>query len=427
LCLLHAPAEDSAAIEWLLEVLRAVDSGPWRDDVRRALAERNTDDLRRLAADADVAAHPTSLLMSLVHRLVASECEADGLSLLTRLHAVRPSDFWVNTNCGMALQQLNRSELTARYFQAALALRPENAGAWLNYGRALHQSNDTHGAIGAYRRAIALEPDYAAAHNNLGNLLFAQKKFSEAEACYRRAIELVPTFAWTHNNLGYLLHGQEKPAEAEACYRRAIELEPTFATAHVNLGNLLHKQMKPAEAVASYRRAIELDPTDAEPHNSLAWFLSTYPDVNHRDPASAVELAQKAVELAPDAGHMWNSLGVAQYRDGQWKAAMESLKKSMQLRGGGDSGDYFFLAMTHWQLGAQEESSAEGRRRHQNEAHKWYERATDWMDKNLPDDEELVRFRAEATELIGIKQTPTQISQQDDDPEKTANSGRKGP
>jgi hypothetical protein len=64
----------------------------------------------------------------------------------------------------------------------------------------------------------------------------------------------------------------------------------------------------------------------------------------------------------------------------------------MELRKGGDSHDWFFLAMTHWQLGAKDKARA------------WYDRAVQWMDKNQPDNEELRRFRAEAAELLGLNE-----------------------
>ena len=82
-----------------------------------------------------------------------------------------------------------------------------------------------------------------------------------------------------------------------------------------------------------------------KPHNELAWLLATDPNPNARDPGRAVNWAKKAVELAPNEGNFWNTLGVAHYRAGDWKAALEALEKSMKLRNGGDSSDWFFLAM----------------------------------------------------------------------------------
>ena len=89
-------------------------------------------------------------------------------------------------------------------------------------------------------------------------------------------------------------------------------------------------------------------------------------------PSRAVALARKAVELEPKNWAYRNTLGAAQYRAGDWKAAIAALEKSMELRKGGDSNDWFFLAMAHWQLGEKDK------------AREWYDRAVQWMDKNQP-------------------------------------------
>jgi tetratricopeptide (TPR) repeat protein len=128
--------------------------------------------------------------------------------------------------------------------------------------------------------------------------------------------------------------------------------------------------------------------------NDIAWFFMTCPDAKLHDPSLAVRLAQKAVEVSRDAGPAWNTLGVARYRAGDWKGAIEGLTHSVERRNGGDSFDFFFLAMGNWQLGEKEQ------------ARTWYGKAVEWMDKNKPQDEELRRFRAEAAELLGIEKQP---------------------
>jgi tetratricopeptide (TPR) repeat protein len=145
------------------------------------------------------------------------------------------------------------------------------------------------------------------------------------------------------------------------------------------------------QAAAAYGRAIELDPEDALARNNLAWLLATCPDAKLRDPGRAVELAKRAVELAPKEGNFFNTLGAAQYRAEDGKAAIEALEKSRELRQGGDAFDFFFLAMAHWQRGEKET------------ARKWFDQAVPWMDKNAPHNEELRRFRAEAAELLGVE------------------------
>jgi hypothetical protein len=159
----------------------------------------------------------------------------------------------------------------------------------------------------------------------------------------------------------------------------------------------------PAEAPADLKPLqveVELDPAElAQAKNNDAWQLATCVKVKSRDPRRAVELAKAAIQLAPQEGIYWNTLGVALYRAGQWEESIQALEKSMQLQGGrAGSFNTFFLAMAHWQ------------RNEKEQARKQYDQATAWMEKNqagLPKEhaEELRRFRAEAAALLEGKAT----------------------
>jgi hypothetical protein len=67
----------------------------------------------------------------------------------------------------------------------------------------------------------------------------------------------------------------------------------------------------------------------------------------------------------------------------------------MEVRKGGDSNDWFFLAMAKWRLNEKDE------------ARKWFRKAVGWMEKNQPKNEELRRFRVEAGALLGLEVPPT--------------------
>jgi hypothetical protein len=60
----------------------------------------------------------------------------------------------------------------------------------------------------------------------------------------------------------------------------------------------------------------------------------------------------------------------------------------MALRAGGDSFDWFFLALAHGRLGGRDE------------ARTWLDRAVQWMERHKPNDDELGRFRAEAEAML---------------------------
>ena len=129
-----------------------------------------------------------------------------------------------------------------------------------------------------------------------------------------------------------------------------------------------------------------------EAYHDLASFLADCSTTQFRDPARATELAKRALQFAPQYGPFWFTLGLAQYRAGQPKAAIESLRKSMELVTGGGSRHWFLLAMAHWQLG------------NKAEARKWYDQAVKSMENDQPGHEQQRRFRAEAAELLGVKE-----------------------
>ncbi len=289
------------------------------------------------------------------------------------------------------LKQYAEAEMV---FRRGLELQPNYGPGHMGLGNVLVHLGRTSDAEAAYRRPIEVDPNFANSYFNLGILLIDLGREKEAEPALRRFIELQPNDAHAHHYLGVVLHHLGRSGDAEAALRRAIELKPDYADAHQNLGVVLSNQGKHSEAAAAYRRALELKPDDPQFLNGLSWLLATGPEPSLRDPAQAVELATKAVAQVPNDGSLHNTLGVAQYRAGNWNGAVASLGKSVELRSGGDSLDWFFLAMAHWQLGDREQ------------ARKDFARAVAWMDKNRPQDAELRRFRAEAADLLGIKEPP---------------------
>jgi tetratricopeptide (TPR) repeat protein len=131
---------------------------------------------------------------------------------------------------------------------------------------------------------------------------------------------------------------------------------------------------------------------DASGHDMRAWFLVSCPDPRYRDPQRALKLAKRATQLAPSEQQYGATLGAAYYRAGNWPEAVETLSKGEPLPGG-SSWRLFFLAMAHSQLG------------HKDEARQAYDKAVQLMEKHEFSDRELRRVRAEAEQVLGIKET----------------------
>jgi tetratricopeptide (TPR) repeat protein len=107
-------------------------------------------------------------------------------------------------------------------------------------------------------------------------------------------------------------------------------------------------------AVADNTKAIELEPT-ADMYRDHVQFRAICPDPAYRDPPAMLELARKAVELAPDKGDAWAVLGMAQVRAGEAESALQSMRKAQELGATDDEYLLLFGALIHAQLGQLEE------------------------------------------------------------------------
>jgi serine/threonine protein kinase/Tfp pilus assembly protein PilF len=250
----------------------------------------------------------------------------------------------------------------------------------------------------------------------LAQVLAACARVSEAEESYRKAGSLLDRpfedspegssrraeLAQTLVSLANLLKETDRREEVADILRRAIhhyeKLQADFPdNTQYQLGlvfnclrliRLLDDLGRSTEAAEPYRKSMQLESENAVVNNERAWFLATSAEPRWRDAARAVRLAQKAVSTQLESGNYRNTLGAAHFRAGDDKAAIAELDTAMSLRAGGDSLDWFFLAMAHWRLGDRDK------------ARTWFDRAVQWMDKNKPNDDELRRFRKEAETML---------------------------
>jgi tetratricopeptide (TPR) repeat protein len=373
-------------------------------------------------------------------------------------------------NLGTLLMQTGRFQLAETEYTQAIHLfetipntpSPENpsrlfelSNSWSNLGVLLVKTGRSEEALKAFRQAISsvqrtrtevkTDTDFykqvfekrsqsmysdrmALYQKRVGDAARDTKKYEEAEKAYRESMTILQKeLSQDRNSAEQLADLQSRLAEvllkagqdeqAEKTLRDAANAwqklgadsfrQNELAIVYYRLSLLLEKAGRQEEAQEVQRQLAKLSSNTAIAHNQSAWLRASSRVARwYRDPTRAVELVQKAIELMPESGDLWNTLGVANYRTGNWQAAVEAHQMAREFRKGGDSSDFFFLAMAHWQLGKKEE------------AHRWYDRAVEWMEKNggrlsRDDAEEMRDFRTEAAALIGIPETwPESIDRQ---------------
>jgi serine/threonine protein kinase/WD40 repeat protein len=156
---------------------------------------------------------------------------------------------------------------------------------------------------------------------------------------------------------------------------------------------LTHEE-KARQAIARLRRQVAANPNSAGACNDLAWTYLTAPGAL-RDAKAALPLAEKAVRLDPGNANYRNTLGLAYYRAGRYREAVDTLRPNLKSQeDAGLAYDLYFLAMSCHRLG-------EAAR-----ARDYYDWAVRWTGAqrgfSATDLEELAAFRAEAEQVLGI-------------------------
>jgi len=175
---------------------------------------------------------------------------------------------------------------------------PGDARAWSNLGVAFTELDRNEEALVFLQTAIALDPDDHEAHGNLAVALIALGRIDAAETHLRRALEILPTYSVAHRNYGGLLQLRGELEAALDHGQAAVRYGPNDALAHLNLANVLLHSGRRDEALHQFREATRLDPYIPKPLAGAAVILATHPDPSIRDPAEAVRLAERAVELS---------------------------------------------------------------------------------------------------------------------------------
>ena len=324
---------------------------------------------------------------------------AEAIPCFRKAIELDPGGSRYHNDLGLALSRSGLVDEAIACYHKAIELDPKAAIPHNGLGQAFGKKGLTDEAIACYRKAVELDPKNFVSHRGLGFALKIKGLVDEAIASARKAVELEPNNAVSHWLLGaalqtkaFLVEQKGLMDEAIACFRKAIELDPKYANAHNDLGVALHDKGLWDEAATCYRKTTELEPKQGLFHCNLAILLANCPDSKYRDLQQAMTLANRSIELSPDDAGPWAALGTVHYRLGDFKAALAALDKGQALR----NPPYFlsfFLAITHWQLGAKDQALS------------WHQKGVDRMeskDSKRRNDSRLNSLRAEAAALLQI-------------------------
>jgi eukaryotic-like serine/threonine-protein kinase len=267
-----------------------------------------------------------------------------------------------------------------------------------------------------------LKSDLGTINRAYSEVYGSTQRWTDAEPYSRRALAIhdelhtmYPTLprylqhlAWDLVNLGFVLNNACKYDEAARASSRSALIFEGLAreypeSASLRSSHVAALTIKAIGLIMTNNRALaEQAITQLEGRGNaeetsarlaeICWHLVQRDVPRVTEPAYAVELASRALALGPESVPAWHAMGMARYRARQWEEAISALTKVNELEH--DEGlafNGFFLAMAFHQQGDPER------------AHSWYDRSVRWLADHNVKDPNAVRYRDEATMLLGVK------------------------
>jgi arylsulfatase A-like enzyme/Tfp pilus assembly protein PilF len=227
-------------------------------------------------------------------------------------------------NMANAYRKLGRDDAALAGYERYLSIDPKNAQVRYQVGEIYLDRGEDSRAEENFTAALAIDPRTASARNALGALAFKRGDVGGAEREIRAALAMKPDVRLAHYNLALIAEQRSDDRTAEAEYRREVELHPGAYKAAFNLSRLYERQGNVVQQMASLKSAIESNPQFAEGYLFLA---KAYVDTNG-DPAEAIRLARRGLDLRPDPsvaplGHY--AMAAALMKQGHGDAAAREL------------------------------------------------------------------------------------------------------
>ena len=216
----------------------------------------------------------------------------------------------------------------ASHYRRAGELNAKSVTAALGLGRTMEELKEKTSARIAFGRAVETDPTDAVARNEYGVFLARSDETEQSIVQLSEAVRLSPQIAAFHENLGRAYRKKGQAAEAERELAEAARLSGNDPMVWTALGQLRAEQKRFDDAVSAYRAAWELDPTGEEAASGLSSAL-----IDSGKTAEAETILVKALEGSPKGASLWNNLGVARTRRGDYAGAVDAFQKAIGLDG----------------------------------------------------------------------------------------------
>lgn len=277
----------------------------------------------------DYAGHP-GLLSVTGEALFALERYEESVYELNKLISRQPESFRAHHLMALAYAELGNLDQAETALAQALEINPDHVGARLTQVRVVARQGRTAEAYELASEMIDEFPDAADLHAERAWLAAELGRDQQAVEGYRSALEQQPRSIWVVALASTLWRQGEFETGVQEL-ESWLEDHPNDARVRLQLANAYLEIDEDEAAREAYRQVLADAPDNVIALNNLAWLM------REEDPDQAREYAERAVELAPEAAAVLDTLGNILIHQGEYHRAEEVFVRAARVDPGNPS------------------------------------------------------------------------------------------
>ena len=262
--------------------------------------------------------------------------------------------YWTTEfNAGVKLFNQEKIEEAVGKFSLCKTIDPTRAESYKNLVSSYMRLEQTDNATAAAEEWMEAKPEDVEAMLRLHDLYNSKNESEKAIEVSLKALKVEPDNVDVLTGLAITYDKMGEGEKARDTYLQAIEKNPDNVDLLFNLGRLYFMQGNYTDAIKYFDSVIAKDPEDYESNLNVGNAYLTMaeqfdkkvhemeeekgkelPDMRQQAKdyyRNAVPYLQKALDLKPDEGSVWNNIGVAYIRSDEVEKGKEAFKKAEEL------------------------------------------------------------------------------------------------
>jgi len=195
----------------------------------------------------------------------------------------------------LALEAKRYAEAVAE-FRKAVAAKPDSVPAHINLGAALTQTGDLKGAAAQFEEILRVDPKNTIAHFNLAVLSANENMHTQAIAHLESVLTVDASDLTARVLLAQELLKSDRPENALAEFSAVVQADPNNEEALLEQVKLLQRNRQHKQALDALETSHARYPQKGQTTLMLAYTLAASPQLDLRNGARALELAQRVYQ-----------------------------------------------------------------------------------------------------------------------------------